>query len=71
MAKYEQAVIDKALKAAKNGMELKSVQKEFGPNPGVIKRAAKKQGVVLPKKERVKKEKKEKSERPKKDVKKK
>lgn len=43
--KYTQDVKDKCVEAAKNGMALKAIQLEFGPNPKATLRYLKKAGV--------------------------
>ena len=45
MAKYTQEVKDKAVEAAKNGMALKAIQTEFGPNPKATLRYLAKSGI--------------------------
>ena len=45
MAKYTQEVKDKAVEAAKNGMALKAIQTEIGPNPKATLRYLAKAGI--------------------------
>lgn len=45
MAKYKQEVKDAAVKAAKEGMHLKEIQRTIGPNPAAVKRYLAKEGI--------------------------
>lgn len=66
MGKYTQEVKDKCVEMVQNGVSLKEIQRQLGPNPKAVERYLAKAGVAKPKAVRAPKEKTEKVAKPKK-----